>query len=150
MNQKTILLVEDNSDDIQLTKRALKRNNITNHLVVLNDGVEALEYLLEAVNRTEPGPNPLPSVVLLDLKLPRMDGLELLREIRANERLKRLPVVLLTSSREQQDVLKSYDLGVNSYIRKPVDFEQFMDAIHCLGLYWLLLNETPGNIGGPA
>ena len=136
---KSILLVEDNPEDVRLTQRALQKNHISNELFVLTDGVEALEYLIQASG--EPGG--LPAVVLLDLKLPRMDGLELLKAIRAHERLRRLPVVILTSSKEEQDILKSYDLGANSYIRKPVDFEHFTEAVRCLGLYWLLLNEPP-------
>jgi two-component system response regulator len=147
---RTILLVEDNPEDVRLTKRALKRNNITNELVVLTDGVEALEYLIKADGGSAGAAGDLPAVILLDLKLPRMDGLELLKEIRAHERLKRLPVVVLTSSKEQQDILNSYDLGANSYIRKPVDFEQFMEAVRCLGLYWLLLNEPPPKVEGPS
>lgn len=144
---KSILLVEDNPGDVRLTKRAFTKNHISNELFVLTDGVDALEYLVKA-SGIEPGqPGGLPAVVLLDLKLPRMDGLELLKEIRAHERLKRLPVVILTSSKEQQDILKSYDLGANSYIRKPVDFEQFTEAVRCLGLYWLLLNEPPPRTG---
>jgi CheY-like chemotaxis protein len=138
---KVILLVEDNPDDVKLTKRALEKNNISNDVVVVHDGVEAIEYLSKAV--TEHGGPGLPSVTLLDLKLPRMDGLEVLRRIRADERLHRLPVVVLTSSKEEQDILRSYDLGANSYIRKPVDFEQFTEAVRNLGLYWLLLNEPP-------
>jgi CheY-like chemotaxis protein len=137
---RSILLVEDNPDDVCLTQRALAKNNITNELRVLTDGVAALEYLIQT-SHTDPGA--LPTVILLDLKLPRMDGLGLLKEIRTHERLCRLPVVILTSSKEQLDILKSYDLGANSYIRKPVDFEQFNEAIHQLGLYWLLLNEPP-------
>ena len=144
---KNILLVEDNPADVRLTKRALKQNNIGNELVVFSDGVEALEYLIKA-SCAEGGQPGLPALTLLDLKLPRMDGLELLKEIRAHERLKRLPVVILTSSKEEQDILKSYDLGANSYIRKPVDFEQFMEAVRYLGLYWLLLNEPPPKAGG--
>lgn len=145
---KSILLVEDNPEDVRLTKRALKKNNIGNELVVLADGVEALEYLIKASEVEAGKSGSLPAVTLLDLKLPRMDGLELLKEIRSHERLKRLPVVILTSSKEQQDILKSYDLGANSYIRKPVDFEQFTEAMRCLGLYWLLLNEPPPKAGG--
>jgi len=141
MKEKIILLVEDNPDDVQLTRRALQKNNIANQLKVVHDGVEAMDYLLSAAGGDDS--SPLPTVILLDLKLPRMDGLEVLRRIRANEQLKRLPVVVLTSSKEQQDILKSYDSGANSYIRKPVDFEQFNDAVRQLGLYWLLLNETP-------
>ena len=135
MKEKIILLVEDNADDVELTLRALKKNNIVNSVVVASDGAEALEHLAYAA--------PLPSVILLDLKLPRIDGLEVLRRIRASDRLKRLPVVVLTSSKEEQDVIKSYDLGANSYIRKPVDFEQFTESVKQLGLYWLLLNEPP-------
>lgn len=137
---KSILLIEDNPEDVRLTKRALTKNNISNELLVFTDGVEALEYLVET-NRTDPAV--LPAVILLDLKLPRMDGLELLKELRGHERLRRLPVVILTSSKEQQDILRSYDLGANSYIRKPVDFEQFTEAVRQLGMYWLLLNEPP-------
>ena len=141
MNDRIMLLVEDNPDDVELTRRALQKNNLTNELVVVQDGVDALAYLREAA-RGENG-RQLPTVILLDLKLPRMDGLELLRQIRADERLKRLPVVVLTSSKEQQDIMASYDLGANSYIRKPVDFERFTEAVRQLGLYWLLLNEPP-------
>jgi two-component system, response regulator len=147
MKPKAILLVEDNPDDVRLTRRAFKKSNIANELTVVNDGVLALEYLTNAVRNI--GATELPAVILLDLKLPRMDGLELLQKIRAHEELKRLPVVVLTSSKEEQDILKSYDLGANSYIRKPVDFDQFSDAVNQLGLYWLLLNETaPPKPGG--
>jgi len=145
MTHKVILLVEDNPDDVRLTKRALEKNNISNEVVVVHDGVEALEYLTKSVTEhTGPG---LPSVVLLDIKLPRMDGLEVLRTIRGDERLHRVPIVILTSSKEEQDILRSYDLGANSYIRKPVDFEQFTEAVRNLGLYWLLLNEPPPTTG---
>lgn len=147
MSKKSILLVEDSPDDVQLTKRSFKQNNITNELKVVNDGVEAMEYLTQAC--AAGGAEVLPTVVLLDLKLPRMDGLEVLRRIRADDRLKRLPVVILTSSKEEQDILKSYDLGANSYIRKPVNFEQFNEAVRQLGLYWLLLNEPPPEVGEP-
>lgn len=135
MKDKTILLVEDNRDDVELTLRALKRNNIANEVKVARDGVEALDVLSRE--------GQLPSVILLDLKLPKVDGLEVLKLIRATERLKRLPVVVLTSSKEEQDIIRSYDLGANSYIRKPVDFAQFTEAVKQLGLYWLLLNEPP-------
>lgn len=148
MNAKTILLVEDNPDDVRLTKRALKQNNITNELIVMNDGVEALTYLIRASTAPAGGADVLPSVILLDLKLPRMDGLEVLKRIRADDRLKLLPVVILTSSKEEFDIIKSYDLGANSYIRKPVDFEQFNEAVRQLGLYWLLLNEPPPKPSG--
>jgi two-component system response regulator len=148
MNQKPILLVEDNEDDVRLTLRAFQKNRIMNEVVVVSDGVDALAYLRAAA---EPGGGPareLPAVILLDLKLPKMDGLEVLRQIRADPRLRRQPVVILTSSKEEQDIFKSYDLGANSYIRKPVDFEQFCQALHQLGLYWLILNEAPPRAGG--
>jgi len=149
MKDKVILLVEDSLDDVRLTKRALEQNNISNRLVVVNDGFEALNYLQNAATSLD-GSVALPAVILLDLKLPKMDGLQVLRNIRADEKLKRLPVVILTSSREEPDILKSYELGANSYIRKPVDFEQFNDAVHNLGLYWLLLNEPPPRVGEAA
>ena len=142
MKDKIILLVEDNPDDVRLTKRAFKKSNIANELVVMNNGLDALSYLVEASNGLSTSPS-MPAVILLDLKLPKMDGLEVLKRIRADDRLRRLPVVILTSSKEEQDILKSYDLGANSYIRKPVDFDQFTTAVHQLGLYWLLLNEAP-------
>ena len=138
MRNRPILLVEDSDDDVRLTRRALQKNNIVNPLMVVGDGVAALEHLRGSAKRAEP-----PALVLLDLKLPKMDGLEVLRQIRADPLLRRQPVVILTSSREEQDIIRSYDLGANSYIRKPVDFEQFIAAINQLGLYWLVLNETP-------
>ena len=137
---KVILLIEDNPNDIELTRHALARHNIANELVVAEDGVEALEYLFG------PGAeeaHKLPAVVLLDLKLPRVDGLEVLREIRGHERTRYLPDVILTSSNEERDIIDGYSLGANSYIRKPVDFGQFSEAIRHLGLYWLVLNEVP-------
>jgi len=133
---KIILLVEDNPDDVELTKRAFKKSNLANDLVVVRDGEEALE-LLHGENRL------IPALVLLDLKLPKIDGLEVLRRIRADERTKLQPVVILTSSREENDLIKGYKNGANSYIRKPVDFDKFVEAIHHLGLYWLVLNEPP-------
>jgi two-component system response regulator len=138
---RAILLVEDNDDDVQLTKRALQRNNIANELIVMGDGVSALEYLRAAADGN--GQSRLPALILLDLKLPKMDGLEVLERLRADPRLRRQPVVILTSSNEARDILKSYDNGANSYIRKPVDFEQFSAAVKQLGLYWLVLNEPP-------
>lgn len=135
MKDKTILLVEDNPDDVKLTLRALKHCNIANEVAIAHDGVEALEMLASL--------NPLPTITLLDLKLPRLSGLEVLKRIRTDARLKRLPVIILTSSKEEQDILTSYDSGANSYIRKPVEFEQFTEAVRQLGLYWLLLNESP-------
>jgi len=146
MNPKTILLVEDNSSDIELTKRALGKNHIANELVVAEDGQEALDYLFG--ERTYAGREitQLPALVLLDLKLPKVGGLEVLQRIRANQQTRRLPVVVLTSSKEEQDLAASYDLGVNSYIRKPIDFAQFAQTIQQLGLYWLVLNELPPKV----
>ncbi len=143
MNPKAILLIEDNPSDVGLTERALKKSNITNKLVVAGDGQEGLDYLLSEgahAGRAERG---MPVLVLLDLKLPKVDGLEVLRRIRADPRTRRVPVVILTSSAEERDIAAGYDLGVNSYIRKPVDFHQFADVIRQLGLYWLVINESP-------
>ena len=148
MSTKIILLIEDNPSDVELTKRALHKAHVANELVVAEDGQQALARLLG--DDAPGGGSPLaelPAVVLLDLKLPKLDGLEVLRRIRGHERTRRLPVVVLTSSAEEQDVAASYDLGVNSYIRKPVDFVQFAEAIRHIGLYWLVLNEPPP--GGP-
>ena len=144
MDEKTILLVEDNPDDELLTRRALEKNRIANRVVVARDGEEALDYLLGGAP-----PPPLPQVVLLDLKLPKVDGLEVLRRLRAEARTRLLPVVVLTTSNEERDILESYELGANSYIRKPVDFQQFLEAVRQLGLYWLLLNEPPPAPGRP-
>jgi len=143
MADRVILLVEDNPDDEALTLRALKQNNIKNKVVVARDGVEAVDYLLGNGAHAGRDTAILPEVVLLDLKLPKLDGFEVLRRIRADERLKLLPVVILTSSKEEQDLINGYKLGANSYIRKPVDFTQFTDAVKQLGLYWLVLNEPP-------
>jgi len=142
MADKVILLVEDNPDDEKLTRRALEMNHIMNEVVTAHDGVEALDYLFCT------GPHAgrefvLPSLVLLDLKLPRLNGLEVLKRLRQDERTRRLPVVILTSSKEEQDLIASYNNGANSYIRKPVDFAQFVEAVKQLGLYWLVLNEGP-------
>ena len=139
MSDKVILLIEDNPDDEALTLRALKKNNILNAVRVARDGQEAVDYFFGE----NAASNPEPAVVLLDLKLPKVDGLEVLRRIRADERTKTQPVVILTSSKEEQDLLNGYRLGANSYIRKPVDFVQFMEAVKQLGLYWLMLNECP-------
>jgi two-component system response regulator len=139
---KIILLVEDNPDDEELTRMALEQSNIANQLVVAHDGVEALDYLL-GTGPYEGQMPPLPTVVLLDLKLPRIDGLEVLQRVRRDERTRRMPVVILTSSKEEQDVLDSYGYGANSYIRKPVEFDKFFEATKQLGLYWLVLNEPP-------
>jgi two-component system, response regulator len=142
-SKKWILLVEDNQDDEELTRRAIRKNNILNDLEVARDGEEALDFLFGTGRYAGCGRNNLPTVVLLDLKLPKIDGIEVLRRIRADERTKTLPVVILTSSGEERDILNGYSLGCNSYIRKPVDFVQFTDAVQTLGLYWLLLNEQP-------
>jgi two-component system, response regulator len=138
---RVILLVEDNPDDEELTLRALQKSNISNPVVVAHDGVEAIDYLHARGAYAGRDVRDLPQVVLLDLKLPKLDGLEVLRAVRADARTKRLPVVILTSSAEEQDVVSGYDLGANSYIRKPVDFTQFVEAVRQLGLYWLVLNQ---------
>ena len=138
-----ILLVEDNPDDEALSLRALRTNNIANHIDVVRDGAEALDYLFARGQYENRENEALPQVMLLDLKLPKVDGLEVLEEIRKNERTCMMPVVVLTSSSEEQDVVSSYSLGANSYIRKPVDFDQFVEAVRQLGLYWLVLNEGP-------
>ncbi len=143
MEAKSILLVEDNPDDITLTLRALGKNNITNKIEIARDGEEAIKLISSFINDKHIPPTPIPALVLLDLKLPKVDGLEVLKFIRSNVRTKFLPVVILTSSKEEQDLFNSYNLGANSYIRKPVDFNNFIEAIKNLGLYWLLLNETP-------
>jgi len=142
-NSRVILLVEDNPSDIDLARRALHKSRIANDLVVAEDGREALDYLFGAGAHAGRDISDLPAVVLLDLKLPRIDGLEVLRRIRADERTRRLPVVILTSSKEERDMAAGYDLGANSYIVKPVDFAQFAEAVRQLGLYWLVLNEAP-------
>lgn len=141
MSDRTILLVEDNPDDEKLSVRALKKNNVMNPLVVVRDGAEALDYLFATGVHASRDPGALPGVILLDLKLPKVDGLEVLRRLRADERTRRLPVVVLTSSKEEPDLISSYNLGANSYIRKPVDFNQFIEAVRQLGMYWLVLNE---------
>lgn len=141
MGDKVILLVEDNADDEALTLRAFKKNNIKNPVVVARDGQQALDYLFATGPHAGRDVRDLPQVVLLDLKLPKVDGLEVLRRVRADERTRPLPVVILTSSKEEQDVIAGYRLGANSYVRKPVDFDEFVNAARQLGLYWLLLNE---------
>jgi CheY-like chemotaxis protein len=138
MSEATILLVEDNADDEKLTLRALKKNNIANVIVVARDGQEALDYLFDPEKK-------LPAVILLDLELPKIGGLEILKRLRSEPRTRLAPVVILTSSDEETDLLKGYELGCNSYIRKPVDFDQFSEAVHQLGLYWLVLNKPPPN-----
>ena len=139
MKAKTILLVEDNPDDVELIRRALATHNVINEMMVAHDGVEALDYFF--------GPGaaerPLPQLILLDLKLPKIDGHEVLRRLRAEERTKLLPIVILTTSDEQSDIIRGYEYGANSYVRKPVDFEEFLRAVKTLGIYWLMLNEPP-------
>jgi CheY-like chemotaxis protein len=143
MESKTILLVEDNADDEALTFRALMKNNIGNQLVVVRDGADALDYLFGNGQYSGRDLSLGPQVVLLDLNLPKISGLEVLRQLRADERTKYLPVVILTSSNEEQDRLHGYGNGANSYVRKPVDFNQFIESVRQLGLYWLILNELP-------
>ena len=143
MKNNLIMLVEDNPDDEALTVRALKKHKIVNDVMVARDGVEALEYLFGEGAHAGRDIRDMPQVVLLDLKLPKLDGLGVLRRIRADERTKTIPVVILTSSNEEQDRMQGYGLGANSYVRKPVDFDQFVEAAKQLGLYWLVLNETP-------
>ena len=147
MTQGTILLVEDNLDDQALTLRAFKKNNIDNDVVVADDGAQALEYLFGTGQFEGRNPVDRPALVLLDLKLPKVDGMGVLEQIRADERTKLMPVVVLSSSAEHSDLLKSYQLGANSYIRKPVDFVQFVEAMRQLGVYWLVLNEQPSPSG---
>ena len=140
---KVILLVEDNSDDEKLTLRALRKKNIANPVVVVRDGLEAVEYLFGTGAHAGRNASDVPAVILLDLKLPKLDGHEVLKRVRADPRTRHVPVVILTSSKEQQDLAASYDLGANSYIRKPVDFEEFVEVAGTLGLYWLLCNQPP-------
>lgn len=143
MNDKVILLVEDNADDEALTMRALMKNKISNEIIVARDGVEALDYLFGTGRHAGRDTTLQPELILLDLKLPKLDGFEVLKKLRADQRTKLLAVVILTSSKEQDDIVKGYGLGANSYVRKPVDFQQFVDAVLQLGLYWLVLNERP-------
>jgi CheY-like chemotaxis protein len=143
MDNKIIFLVEDNPDDEALTLRAFKKNNIGNEVVVARDGAEALDYFFGTGAHAGRDMRVVPAITLLDLKLPKVDGLEVLRRLRGDERTKLLPVVILTSSKEDQDLINGYRLGANSYIRKPVDFGQFVEAVRQLGLYWLVLNESP-------
>ncbi len=145
-DRKVILLIEDNSSDVDLTRRALEKGRIANEVVVARDGKQALDYLWGEGAHAGRDVSDLPAVTLLDLKLPKVPGLEVLRRVRADARTRRLPVVILTSSKEEQDLAAGYDLGANSYIRKPVDFEQFTQAIAHLGLYWLVWNEPPPKV----
>ena len=137
-----ILLVEDNPDDVELALHALKKNNIVNHVEVVRDGQEALDYLFYK-GKYSNSTHPLPGLILLDLKLPKVDGIEILKNIKVDRKLKLIPVVVLTSSKEERDVIESYNLGVNSYIRKPVNFDQFVETVKHIGFYWLLINEPP-------
>jgi two-component system response regulator len=143
MRDKFVLLVEDNPDDVALTKRAFRKSKIANEMIVVSDGVEALDFIFASGAYAERNPEELPEVVLLDLKLPKVDGLEVLRRLREHEHTKLLPVVILTSSKEEQDMIRGYALGANSYVRKPVDFIEFTEAVRELGLYWLILNQSP-------
>lgn len=143
MSKKHILLVEDNPDDEALALRALKKSNVANEISIARDGVEALEYIFCEGEYRERDIHQLPVVILLDLKLPKVDGLEVLKRIKEHERTRRIPVVVMTSSSEEHDIVSSYDFGANSYIRKPVDFNQFTEAVAQLGLYWLVMNEVP-------
>jgi two-component system response regulator len=138
-----ILLVEDNPNDVELTLQAFEKSNVINEIVVARDGEQALHYLFTTGPHADRDPRMMPEVVLLDMKLPKIDGLEVLRRMRADQRTKRLPVVMLTSSKEEIDVVTSYDLGANSFVRKPVDFGQFLDSVRHLGIYWLIMNEPP-------
>ena len=146
MSNKTILLIEDNSSDIELTVRALEKGRIANNLVVASDGQEALDYIFGKGEYEGRDSSDLPALTLLDLKLPKVSGLDVLRQIRSAPATHRMPVVILTSSREEHDMAAGYDLGVNSYIRKPVDFEHFVHCVAQLGLYWLVLNEGPPKV----
>ena len=143
MKKKYILLVEDNPDDEELTLMALQHSNIANEVVVVHDGVEALDYLFGSGKSPALEMNDLPQVILLDLKMPRLGGLDVLKHIRSEPRTQLLPVVILTSSSEEEDILSSYRLGANSYVRKPIEFRRFAEAIQQLGLYWLIINQTP-------
>lgn len=143
MQNKVVLLVEDNPDDEALTLRALRKHNLANEIIVARDGQEALDYLFGEGEYAGRDIHSLPQVILLDLKLPKVDGLQVLEQLRNTEHTRNVPIVVLTSSSQEQDMMRSYDLGANSYVRKPVDFEEFLEAARQLGLYWLVLNEVP-------
>jgi CheY-like chemotaxis protein len=145
VKDRILLLVEDNPDDVDLTLRALRKNNITNEIIVVHDGAEALDCLFGT--GVYEGKRVVPAVVLLDLKLPKVDGMEVLKKVRADEKIKLIPVIILTSSKEEQDLINGYKYGCNSYVRKPVEFDEFTRALKDLGLYWLLLNEPPPDVG---
>ncbi len=144
-----ILLVEDNSHDIELTLHAFQKNHIANRVHVVRDGAEALEYAFCTGAYADRDRNNIPRLILLDIKLPKIDGIEVLRQLKANPLTRLIPVVVLTASRQESDLMETYEVGVNSYIVKPVDFGQFVEAIRNLGLYWLILNELPSNLKGP-
>jgi CheY-like chemotaxis protein len=143
IRSRIILLVEDNPNDVKLTMSAFEKSNVSNEIVVVSDGEEAIDYLFATGRHAGRDPKVMPEVVLLDMKLPKIDGLGVLRRLRADERTRRLPVVILTTSKEEKDITSSYNLGANSFVRKPVDFVQFIDAARHLGLYWLVMNEPP-------
>jgi two-component system, response regulator len=147
MEYKSILLIEDNTDDIELTLRAFKKNNLKNEIIVLKDGEQALEYINGTGKFSNRDTDKQPAIILLDLKLPKIDGIEVLKNIKANPKMKIVPVIILTSSLEEKDIMNGYSFGANSYIRKPVDFNQFIETVQHMGLYWLLLNELPKEIG---
>jgi two-component system response regulator len=147
-HNKTILLVEDNPDDATLTLRAFKRNNMLNPIDVARDGIEALDFLFAQGAHSNRADRSLPTLIILDLKLPRLDGLGVLKAIRADDRTRLIPVVILTSSREEQDLIHGYSLGANSYVRKPVDFAEFLEAARVLGIYWMMTNQPPPETGG--
>jgi len=147
MERKIILLVEDNPDDEALTLRALRKHNVTNEVIVVHDGAEAIDWLFATGQHAGRDTAIIPQVILLDLKLPKVDGLEVLRRVRSDDRTHLLPIVILTSSKEEEDILNGYRLGANSYVRKPVDFVEFTDAVRQLGLFWLLLNQSPARAG---
>ncbi|MGB2590074.1 MAG: response regulator [Candidatus Acidiferrum sp.] len=147
IRQCLILLVEDNANDVELTLRAFQKTNVANRIVVASDGEQAVHYLFSTGPYATRDPELMPDVVLLDMKLPKLDGLGVLRRMRADARTKRLPVVVLTSSKEERDVMASYDLGANSFVRKPVDFDEFVEAARHLGVYWLTMNEPPPSFG---
>lgn len=143
MKNKIVLLVEDNPDDEALTVRALRKNHLSNEIIVARDGQEALDFMFGQGTYADRDTSVLPQVILLDLKLPKVDGLQVLEQLRANPKTRHVPIVILTSSSQEQDMIRGYDLGANSFVRKPVDFEQFLEAARQLGLYWLVLNEVP-------
>lgn len=142
-HRDTILVVEDNPDDVELLLRALRKNKIANHIAITRDGAEALDYLFAAGEYADRDASETPRIILLDLKLPKLNGLQVLERIRADKRTELTPVIILTSSKEEQDLISGYKYGANSYVRKPVDFNEFVDAVRHIGLYWLLINETP-------